>query len=345
MLRVSETMNTDFEGPRKYSDDLPRVSVIIPAYNSADSIAEGLASVFAQTFSDFEVIVINDGSRDTEKLETTLEQFGNKVKYLKHENRGAAAARNSGLRIARGELIAFLDADDRWFPTYLEEQLALLRKNAGDVVYADGLIVGEQKPSGVTFMDLAPTRCEVTPESLLLVDVGILTSGVVARKSLIYEVDLFDETIRRGHDFDLWLRLAQRKAKFVCNKKVLLYYTNLGQGLSGNAISQLERRLELLSKIRNRGGLSSPQELALLSNEQECAHRLLLEKGKAELLKKNFAGARNYFNEAAMIQSNWKLKAVNLALSVAPTLLWRFLRARERDSFALAPLSKSTTSS
>src|SRR5437588_9421301 len=106
----------------------PLVSIVIPAYNIAPYISETLATVFAQTFTGFEVIIVNDGSPDTEEFEHAIQPHRERVCYLKQENRGASAARNTGLRAARGELIAFLDADDLWSPTYLEEQLKFIRE-------------------------------------------------------------------------------------------------------------------------------------------------------------------------------------------------------------------------
>ncbi|HKR60875.1 MAG TPA: glycosyltransferase family A protein, partial [Pyrinomonadaceae bacterium] len=224
----------------------PNVSVIIPAYKASKSIGETFHSVFEQTFTDYEVIIVNDGSPDTEELERVLEVYRSKINYLKQENRGAAAARNAGLRIAEGELVAFRASDDRWLPRYLEEQIEFLQERNSDVAYCDALMLGDPKSAGRTYMELAPSRSAVTAESLLAVDVGIITSGVVVKKKLIHDVGLFDEGIRRGHDFDLWLRLAQNGARFACHRKVLVHYTVLGQGLSGDTISQLERRLELL---------------------------------------------------------------------------------------------------
>src|SRR5581483_4665750 len=106
----------------------PRVSVIIPAYNAAAFIAETLDSVYAQTFADFEVIVVNDGSPDTEDLERELAPYREKLSYIKQENQGAAAARNTGIKAARGEFVAFLDADDTWLLAFLEKQLDLLER-------------------------------------------------------------------------------------------------------------------------------------------------------------------------------------------------------------------------
>src|ERR1700730_1568273 len=99
--------------------ETPTVSVIIPAYNTALYIVETLDSVFAQTFRDFEVILINDGSPDTDKLEQVIEPYRERIVYLKQKNGGPSAARNAGIGWSRGEYIAFLDSDDSWLPQYL----------------------------------------------------------------------------------------------------------------------------------------------------------------------------------------------------------------------------------
>jgi glycosyltransferase involved in cell wall biosynthesis len=140
------------------------VSVIIPAYNAAEYIGETLDSVFAQTFTSYEVIVINDGSPDTEALEKVLKRYPANLRYLKQENQGAAAARNAGLRAAAGEFVAFLDADDIWFPHFLERQMALLKSANADFVYADARMTGDSPLAGRTFMELQPSRGDVTPE-------------------------------------------------------------------------------------------------------------------------------------------------------------------------------------
>src|ERR1700751_944670 len=104
----------------------PSVSVIIPSYNTAAYIAEALDSVFAQTFTDFEVIVVNDGSPDADELEAALAPFAARTQFISEGNRGASAARNAGIGVARGNYIALLDADDRWAPDFLERQVGYL---------------------------------------------------------------------------------------------------------------------------------------------------------------------------------------------------------------------------
>ncbi len=116
----------------------PSVSVIIPSYNTARFITETLDSVFAQTFTDYEVIVVNDGSPDTPQLEIVLKPYFDRIVYLKQENRGLAGARNTGIRRARGAFLAFLDSDDMWLPEFLAEQVQIFHKNpAVDLVYSD----------------------------------------------------------------------------------------------------------------------------------------------------------------------------------------------------------------
>src|SRR5215203_1805916 len=217
-----------------HSDTPPTVSVIIPAYDAARYIGEALDSVVDQTVASHELIVINDGSPDVEDLERELQPHAQHIQYIKQENRGAAAARNTGLRAATGELVAFLDADDKWLPNFLEKQIELFKRSKADVVFSDALLTGESQSAGRTFMEMQPSRGDVTPEKLLAVEVTVLTSTVLARKSLILEVGLFDESIRRGHDFDLWFRLAKLGARFAYQREVLAHHRIVESGLSGS---------------------------------------------------------------------------------------------------------------
>src|SRR4029079_673314 len=100
----------------------PRISVIIPAYNSTDFIEEALDSVLSQKYRDHEIIVVNDGSPDTEVFERTIRTRLEEITYIRQPNLGAGVARNTGIKHARGDLIAFLDSDDVWLPDYLASQ-------------------------------------------------------------------------------------------------------------------------------------------------------------------------------------------------------------------------------
>lgn len=308
------------------------ISVVIPAYNAASTIARALDSVLSQRFTDFEILVVNDGSPDTLELESVLNSYREHVVYHKQENRGAGAARNAGVNNARGQFLAFLDADDYWLPNYLESQLEVLQRSGAGAVYCDALFVGSPALKDKTYMELAPSRSDVTPESLLAVDVGIITSGVIAAKQAVLAVGGFDETIRRGQDFDLWLRMAQKGFRFACHREVLLHYTVSDSGLSGDAVNQLRRRVDLLATIRRRGGLSASEQAALDQNMQECKVRLAVESGKSRLLNRDFDGALLDFSSANKMRHSWKVTAVCWCLRMAPQILWHVYRGRVASS-------------
>src|SRR5882724_4897435 len=118
----------------------PRISVIIPAYKTAHLIAGCLDSVMAQTFQDFEAIVVNDGSPDTPELEKVLQPYMDRIVYIKQENKRCAGARNTAIRQARGEYLAFLDSDDTWYPDHLASQMKQFADDPSlDLVYCDAL--------------------------------------------------------------------------------------------------------------------------------------------------------------------------------------------------------------
>ncbi len=310
------------------SPQLPLVSVIIPAYNAAHFMGETLDSIFAQTFTRFEVIVINDGSSDTEELEQVLQRYPANLRYIKQENQGAGAARNAGLRAATGEFVAFLDADDTWVRTFLERQLGLLRSSKADLVFADALLFGDSPLEGRTFMQMNPPQGEVTVENLLAVKVTVLTSTVLARRASILDVGLFDVSLRRGQDFDLWLRLAKAGARFAYTRDVLAHHRIVENSLSGGTISQLQRTLAVLESVKARTDLTEGEKAALQWNMNRTLRELALENGKEKLLGRDFPGARHSFNEARKFAPSWKLFFVCLALRIAPEMLWRLYSRR-----------------
>jgi glycosyltransferase involved in cell wall biosynthesis len=311
---------------------LPIVSAIIPAYNAAGFILGAINSVLDQTFTAHEIIIINDGSPDTDDLERILEPYFPKIQYIKQDNQGAAAARNSGLRAANGEYVAFLDADDIWLATFLDEQINFAKSTGADLVYSDALLVGKSPLSGQTFMQVQPSRGAVTPENLLAVNVTVLTSAVLARKKPILDVGLFDPKIRRGHDFELWFRLAKSGARFAYHPKVLAHHRIVESGLSGDTISQLKRTLTVLERIQAREDLTASEKAALEINFNRTLAELALENGKTKLLDEDFAGAVEAFNEARRYRRNWKLTLVSLGVKIAPETVRRIYHRRSTAS-------------
>jgi glycosyltransferase involved in cell wall biosynthesis len=313
------------------ADRAPLVSIVIPAYNVAPYIGETLASVFAQTFGDYEVLVINDGSPDTAELERALAPYVERIVYLTQENKGAAVARNRGLRAARGEFVAFLDADDLWLPDYLAAQLEFIRSNDYDLVYPDAMLFGDSALAGRTFMETAPSNGEVTFSSLISGQCNVITSGVVARRQLIMDVGLFDEQLRNAQDFDLWLRLVRLGARAAYQRKVLLRYRFHENSLSGDALNRINRELRVLGKFEGLPDLTTDERAVVAETTRRLRAEFELESGKLELSRGNFAEARAAFAKANQFRESWKLKAAGLLLRVAPRVLQKIYVRRMKN--------------
>jgi glycosyltransferase involved in cell wall biosynthesis len=317
---------------------LPQISVIIPAYNVSSYIVETLESVFAQTFVDYEVVIVNDGSPDTEKLERALEPYLDRIRYFKQENRGAGGARNTGLREARAEFIAFLDADDLWLPDYLEEQVKFVREHGWDLVCADAIVFKGAANDAKTYMESlmgdAPPTGEVTFLNLLSAEQSMITSGVVARSESIFEVGLFDEALRNAQDFDLWLRLARDGARLAYQRKVLLRYRSREGSLSGNAINIHRRELRVYDKIEQSYDLTAAEREQVFPVIENRRSFLEFELGKLLLAEGDFANARDAFARANKSRSSWKTRAALGFSRLAPRLMQSLYVRHLRNAYA-----------
>ena len=202
------------------------ISVIIPAYNAERTILETIASVQQQTFLDFELIVIDDGSTD-QTLKLVHSFADERIKTFSYKNAGVSVARNRGIAHATGEFIAFLDADDLWTPDKLELQLATLqqRPEAG-VVYSWTCNLDEE---GGAFHPGESVFFEGDVYANLLV-INFLANGSnpLIRRQAIESVGEFDPTLTYGEDWEFYLRLAARWSFVVVSKPQILYRQSAG---------------------------------------------------------------------------------------------------------------------
>jgi glycosyltransferase involved in cell wall biosynthesis len=318
-------MNEPKEKPKKLAtmDGEPLVSVIIPAYNVAPFVEDTLSSVFAQTFDNYEVIVINDGSPDSDELERILMRYLDRINYIKQTNQGAGAARNAGLRAARGRFVAFLDGDDMWLPMFLEEQLTLIDSHGGyDLVYADAVNFGDSLLAGRPVMETYSSEGEANFESLLAGRCGVITSAVVARREPIIELGMFDESIRNSQDFDLWLRLSKREgARFTYQRKILVRRRIYEGSLSADSIKGLEGELRVLEKTAQRKDLTFTERETLERTRalrRAAAERI---RGKRQLMEGDFHLATRSFQIANENCPGWKTRTILVWLRLAPRLL------------------------
>ena len=308
----------------------PLVSVVIPTYETAPLIREAVDSVLDQTYRNYEIIVVNDGSPDTPELERALEPVADRIRYLKQENRGVSSARNTGIRAARGELIAFLDSDDAFFPHYLERQLSYLETYPDlDVVYPDALIVGHGVNVGRRWMDVSPSRGSVTFEALVLQRCYVPIFALV-RRSVFDEVGLFDEALRSSEDFEVWLRVVKAGRRVGYHRDVLVRYRHRPGSLSSDPISMHRTALEALRKTRPMTSLTSTERAAVARLESEVMRGLVLVQAKRAFFDGDWDGASRGFAEFDRLRPSAKTKLVIAALHVAPRFTRVAYKLRDR---------------
>lgn len=195
---------------------MPTVSVIIPTYNRAQYVCEAIDSVLTQTYKDFEIIVVDDGS--TDNTPTLVPSYGPPVKYIRQDNQGVSTARNRGIYHASGKYVAFLDSDDMFYPDKLSVQVSVMeahpRESFSFTDYSQGpnlppKRIGRAKRHRIDPDDIFYSLCR---------RIIVHTVTVMAKREELLSVGLFDPTLRAAEDFDLWLRLSRRHAgRFIEN--------------------------------------------------------------------------------------------------------------------------------
>jgi len=183
------------------------ISVIIPTYNRKDALIRAIDSVLSQTYTDFELIIVDDGSTDdTSLMFKDNDNENGKIKYIYQENGGVSKARNTGIKFAKGDFIAFLDSDDEWLPKKLEKQVDFLKKNknikichTNEIWIKNGLRINQHnkhKKYGGWIYQKSLYLCLISP------------SAVIIHKSIFEDVGMFNEEFKAGEDYDLWLRIT-----------------------------------------------------------------------------------------------------------------------------------------
>jgi glycosyltransferase involved in cell wall biosynthesis len=308
----------------------PMVSVIIPAFNAAQFIREALESVFSQTRSDYEPIIINDGSPDTRELEAELAPYMSRIVYLKQENRGLSGARNSGIRHARGRYIALLDADDIWEPDYLAVQIAILEKDKqAAIVYSNALIFGVGPHVGKEYLDTCPSEGDVTFQSLVTQRCNVMVS-VLGRREAIIGAGMFDETLRSCEDYDLWLRMAHRGSRIVYHRKVLVRYRRHSASLSADALWMYDNGLKVLEKLKDTLSLTKDDDKALNQQVARFVAMKNLVEGKKAIEAGSIDEAIVKLDLAHSLMPTRKLAWTLLFLRHAPWTLKRIFSIRQR---------------
>ena len=236
---------------------MPGVSVVIPAFNAQPYIAEAIESVLTQTYSDLEIIVIDDGSTDGTLDE--IRRFGSDVRLLTQQRGGPSAARNAGVAAAASDWIAFLDADDAWLPDKLRRQFDEAGRNNSSVVTTDRFNVGARGPLPERQSDVQPLHEGDVFEQLLYGNF-ITTSAVLLRKDVFLRAGGFpmDASIPVAEDWDLWLRIAHDERIAVVRAPLVRYRLH-SSGTSRNAERMNNARAQVVRRaLRLRRGAALP---------------------------------------------------------------------------------------
>lgn len=233
----------------------PLVSVVVPAYNAEAFVETSVGSVLAQSFRDFELIVVDDGS--TDGTSSRVRAYGDRVRLLGQQNRGVSAARNRGIAYARGRLVAFLDADDAWKPTKLERQLEELWRRPECGLCYTAVCLADAR---MVELGAERRRDGRVRRSELLVFGNVVTgsaSAVVCERELLLAAGAFDERMSLCADWDAWVRLAERTA-FAYVDEPLVVYRRTGASMSADPRVLERDTVRLLQKAFSAPSPDSP---------------------------------------------------------------------------------------
>lgn len=302
---------------------MPRVSVIIPTYDHGEFVVETLKSVFAQTFKEYEVIVVNDGSSDnTADLIKPYVDKG-RLLYIEQENTGVAAARNTGLSKAQGDYIAFLDDDDVWPPDKLEWQVAVLDSTRTIGVVAGGVVtlgyapIIQPRSNGlrrITFREMFSGNPFISPGQCLI------------RAEVLDSSGGFDTSIWGADDYDLWLRISLRTGIEI-HDRISLHYRRHAR----NASRDMHRMWVSSRRVIEKNlWFAPPRERRMLRHNAyrmlyDYCGRWMVRRLKTEITNRDLA---------ASVRSAMPLSEFSRAFAEDPRLILRFLRDLAPDRVA-----------
>ncbi len=289
------------------------VSILIPTYNCAKYLPNALASVLTQTYGDYEVLVIDDGSTDgtAQVVAKFQDDFGGRLKYIYQENQGLACARNTAIENAKGTYLALLDADDVWLPHRLKETLHSMEADAQiGLVHANIRCIDEQgKTIGVPHRDPAYLSGNIF-DHIFVRRADISCPTVLFRRECCEKVGLFDPNLARlgCEDRDLWLRIA-RHYKIAYVHKVLALYRVSPASMSRQRLKMLQARLYVINKF-------CPPDSAHRGLRNEALAKVYRDLGDEALLAQDFAEARRQYGRSIRLNPRGVWSWINFCKTI-----------------------------
>ncbi len=336
----------EFSVGSRVPHETPAVSIIIPNYNTAEFIAETLDSVFAQTFSDYEVIVINDASPDTADLLAVLAPYRERIVFIdKAENHGTSPTRNFAAEHARADILAFLDADDIWHPTFLEEVIAFKRAGEYNMAYADAETFGIPHSDVKDFLSANPGEGEITRELLVGGKCHILPSGALIDTEVFRRSGGFDPKVLRTEDFDLWMRFMFAGVRIGYLKRLLFKFRLRPGSGSGDSIQRIMRCRDVWLILQEKLPFTDEENVIIAHHVAGEEAALLRAEGRYAIARRDWRTARTKFRGAFTAARKLRLPLVHrvkmlgiaATLYVYPSLVLKMQQKNRPAEFAHMP--------
>lgn len=300
----------------------PQISIIIPAYNAEQTVRRALDSVLAQAYADVEILVVDDGS--TDGTADVVRGYGEKVRLIQQGNAGAGAARNRGVAEARGEFIAFLDADDAYLPGRLEKGRApMLADDTIAMTHCQCLLCypdGREEISGKRFRSMQLFR----PERMLH-PLYQSTPSATLRRSVFLELGGFDETLQTREDHDLWLRVREKYREVYVEEPLVRVYLSESSLSAGRGLEKKARDLQEITvrALQRQPQYYAPEKEHILANLHWQVGLMLLGSGNRTQARQHFVNARKHAR-------HWKLSLL-VCCTYIPVFFLHFMhRLRDR---------------
>lgn len=253
------------------------VSIIVPAFNVENFISKAIESARSQSFSNTEIIIVNDGSTDnTSLIANKFTQTDSRVSLFEQKNQGLSAARNSGIRLAKGEFIAFLDSDDWWHPEYLEKMVCQLKKNDRAGICFSRIHYADEAGSLLPLYTRGPVK-NIKKRDFIYMNPLSCGSNIVIKKKFLDDTGFFDESLKSLEDQDFLYRAASHPYFTISGIKEYLVYYRIRQGLSHDTDRMLNAWKQFMQKVKS----GNPRDFdehyfpALLSQHIYLARRML----------------------------------------------------------------------
>jgi glycosyltransferase involved in cell wall biosynthesis len=285
------------------------VSIIVTCYNKEKFIAQTIESVLNQTYTNFELIIIDDGSVDNSRA--IIEQFADKrIKFISQNNCGETQARNAGIKFATGSWLAFLDGDDVWLPTKLQEQLNYIQINNLDMCFCDYATIDEIGELNMSFSKVSfPNFTYNSLRKKILAGNVVLgsASSVIVKNDIIKKIGFFDPDIKWGGDWEYWIRIVfcTDRVGFL-NKELTLLRFGITQVQSTlNMAKRLIDTLKILNKSLTTYKLNNKERAIVYLSE--CKVRYNYHSNYKNLLKAFFNAIKEDFMSIARFDIIWLL--------------------------------------